>query len=172
MESCCFIKSKIQIRCSQCRGAFWVIAYKRASAYWLSIHDIGRPARLHSSQRDVFKRPVKVSTGRGFFFFFWKLTFVLCWMGLELWRQWCCPPLPTPGLTGNAPGPGWDGRDQPLIHQPLPLRGFTTSFKRVIKMYSWDKALLLDTSGSKHFDPFVQTAPLFGKCGWVLQIFN
>lgn len=66
-ESCCFIKSKIQIRCSQCRGAFWVIAYKRASAYWLSIHDIGRPARLHSSQRDVFKRPVKVSTGRGFF---------------------------------------------------------------------------------------------------------
>lgn len=40
---------------------------------------------------------------------------------MKLRRQWWCPPLPTPGLTGNAPGTGWDGLGQPLIHQPLTL---------------------------------------------------
>lgn len=41
------------------------------------------------------------------------------------------PSLPPPGLAGTAPGTGWDGPDQPLIHQPLPLHGFTTPVKLV-----------------------------------------
>lgn len=87
------------------------------------------------------------SAGRDVFFFKANVCFVLNEMKLR--RQWWCPPLPPPGLTGNAPGTGWDGPGQPLIHQPLSLSAWLHN----IRMKQSVSACHIRPAGFKHSRP-------------------